>query len=138
MRYMRWNESLVTGDEIVDAQHRELFDLVNDLNAATLLDFGDESTTAALNRILTYVTTHFATEEALMLRTDYPNSECHRSIHRDFAAAAQDLVRQQARGEGMTIGQLAAFMEEWLETHIAEEDLLLIRHVRQFDAARHA
>jgi hemerythrin-like metal-binding protein len=138
MRYARFNNALNTGDPIVDAQHRELFALVNDLNAATLVDADDDSTTAALHRILGYATTHFQTEEALMERTEYPNSECHRSIHREFTATAVRLVEEHDRGEGMTIGQLAGFMENWLETHIGEEDLLLIRHVREYDRARSA
>jgi len=136
VRYLRWNDALNTGDETVDSQHRELFALVNDLNATTLIEPDEDATAAALNRILSYVTTHFATEEALMVRTDYPNIGCHRSIHNEFAAAAQDLVDKRARGEGMTIAQLATFMEQWLETHITEEDLLLIEHVRASDLRR--
>jgi len=133
VRYARWNASLLTGHATVDAQHRELFALVNDLNAATIVDRGDESTVAALNRILSYATNHFSTEEALMDATDYPSSECHRSLHREFAATAQRLADEHAHGADLTIGQLAAFMEAWLETHIREEDLLLIEHVREFE-----
>jgi hemerythrin len=130
MRVVKWHESLETGDPEVDAQHQALYILVNDLNADSLLRDSRAHASHALARILRYATTHFATEEALMSRSSYPDAERHMSIHREFAEKATQMVAEHDAGAGMSVRELAAFMEQWLETHIGEEDKRLVEHVR--------
>ena len=130
MRVVKWNESLETGDPEVDSQHRALYVLVNDLNADSLFGDNREHASQALARILRYATTHFRTEEQLMSRTSYPDTEHHVAIHRDFAQQATKMVAEHDAGHGKSVRELAAFMENWLETHIGEEDKPLIAHVR--------
>ena len=130
MRYARWHESMETGDREVDEQHRALYDLVNDLNASALLDEGHQGESAALQRIVKYAGTHFASEEALMERFSVPESAQHKIAHRDFAKTAQRLVGEYAAGRGPDIRELAAFMEEWLAEHIANFDQPMVEYVR--------
>ena len=130
MRYARWHESLETGDREVDNQHRALYDLVNDLNASALLDEGQQNESDALQRIVTYAATHFASEEALMERFSYPQLSEHKSAHDDFARSAQGLASEHAAGRGPGIRDLATFMEEWLVEHIANFDQPMVEYVR--------
>jgi hemerythrin len=131
MRYAKWNDALLTGDTEVDAQHRALYDLVNDLSADALLDDNPALTEIELERILRYAANHFATEESLMDRTEYPRRAEHIAIHHEFARAATDMVEAHLSGDGPTLPDLAAFMEDWLEHHIHDEDMPLVEHVRQ-------
>jgi hemerythrin-like metal-binding protein len=121
---------LQTGDPEVDNQHRALYVLVNDLNADALIGGDRTMASKALARILEYATTHFATEERLMVRTSYPDAEHHVAAHREFAREATELVEAHDAGHGKSLRDLAEFMENWLETHIGEEDKRLIHHVR--------
>ena len=130
MRYARWHESMETGDREVDEQHRALYDLVNDLNASVLLDEGHQGESDALQRIVTYAATHFASEEALMERFSYPKTEEHKIAHSEFAQTAQRLVGEHTAGRGPGIRELAAFMEEWLAEHIANFDQPMVEYVR--------
>ena len=130
MRVAKWSESLETGDPEVDGQHKALYVLVNDLNADALIGGDRRMASKALARILAYATTHFATEERLMARTFYPNAEHHIAVHREFAREATEMVEAHDAGHGKSLRDLASFMENWLETHIDEEDKRLIRHVR--------
>lgn len=134
MRYAKWNDALLTGDTEVDAQHRALYDLVNDLNADALLGDNPALTEVELERILRYAANHFATEESLMERSGYPRAAEHIAIHHDFAKAATDMVEAHLSGHGPTLGDLATFMEDWLEHHIHDEDQPLVKHVRQWRA----
>ena len=126
----KWSESLETGDPEVDAQHRALYVLVNDLNADALIGGDRAMASKVLARILAYATTHFATEERLMAQTSYPDSEHHMAVHREFAREATELAAAHDAGHGKSLRELASFMENWLETHIGEEDKRLIHHVR--------
>jgi hemerythrin-like metal-binding protein len=132
VRYIRWNPALETGYPAVDEQHRELYALVNDLNAAALVGANDAQIAHILARILRYASTHFATEEALMDLTGYSAADEHRSIHSEFASAAEGLARDYDAGHGKTVLELAAFMQGWLETHIHSEDRPFVVHVRSW------
>ena len=135
MRLVKWSKALETGDPEVDSQHRALYALVNDLNADSLIG-GDRSVVSReLDRILAYATNHFSTEERLMSATSYPDSERHIAIHREFAQQAVELVAAHTAGHGKSLPELAAFMEDWLHTHINQEDRPLIDHVRTHRSA---
>ena len=130
MRYIRWDPALETGYSQVDEQHKELYALVNDLNAAALVGASDVQIGHILSRILRYASTHFETEQALMELTDYPAAPDHIAIHSDFARTAQSLAEAYGAGHGKTVLELATFMQDWLETHIQSQDHPLIVHVR--------
>ena len=130
MRYIPWNPALETGNAEVDEQHRALYALVNDLNAAALVDIDDTQIAHQLARILRYAVTHFATEQALMEESGYPRAEAHMAIHNDFADAAEELARAYGSGTGTSAVELAIFMQDWLETHIREEDRPLVEYLR--------
>jgi methyl-accepting chemotaxis protein len=130
MRYARWHDSLATGDAEVDGQHRALYELVNDLNASDLLGVGHQAESEALQRIVQYAASHFGTEKALMERFEYPGIAEHVALHDEFAEAAQGLLAEHIAGRGPNIHELAAFMEEWLETHIGTVDQPMVQHVR--------
>ena len=129
MRYARWHESLATGDPAVDSQHRALYDLVNDLNASAVLGMEHQGESEALQRIVNYASNHFGAEEALMRRFNYPGLGEHTAVHTDFAGTAHSLVLEHAAGRGPGIKELADFMEDWLETHIATFDQPMVDHV---------
>jgi hemerythrin-like metal-binding protein len=95
-----------------------------------VLGEGQQSESDALQRIVTYAATHFASEEALMERFSYPDLADHRTAHSDFAASAQGLVSEHTAGRGPSIRDLAAFMERWLVEHITNFDQPMVEYVR--------
>jgi hemerythrin len=130
MRYARWHESMETGYPKVDNQHRALYELVNDLNASSMLGASQERETDALSRIVRYASQHFATEEELMRRFDYSGMAEHCAVHAEFAEAVQGLVAARATGKGHSMRELAEFMENWLATHVSTFDRPLVDYVR--------
>jgi hemerythrin-like metal-binding protein len=132
MRYVSWSPALETGYAEVDDQHHELYALVNDLNAAALVGADSEQIEHMLHRILRYASVHFATEEGLMARSSYPDAPTHISIHAAFAEQAQSLANDYSEGRGMSVIELAAFMQDWLESHIRSVDQPLVGHLREW------
>jgi hemerythrin len=130
VRYMRWHEGLETGDCDVDEQHRAIHAMANDLNARSLFGENRELTASALERLMDQVTSHFQCEEALMARASYPRAEEHTALHRAFTQTVFEMVGAQESGHGPTIRELAACLESWLETHVRQEDQLLVAHLR--------
>ncbi len=117
---MEWTDTLATGSAVIDAQHRALFKLVNELQSAAaegrvLLTFH------AINQLTQYVRLHFATEEHLMKRYGFPNYQQHVEEHRVFAQHLQDLMIDNTRED--TSAAMVRFLSRWLVEHIARSDM---------------
>lgn len=127
-----WDPALETGDATIDAQHKTLFDLVNQLRDAAVEGRANEAVTEVLERLVHYVETHFAEEQRLMARSGYPVDElvAHVAAHTALTAQTADIVEQQRRGELTTILPLTEFLVEWLRTHIRQIDRKFVDFVR--------
>jgi len=124
-----WDSSLETGDARIDEQHRAMHDLLNELASAT--DSASE-VMSVLERLLDHAVLHFAEEEDLMYREEYPPDLCARHIaqHRELTESARQKVLEFRNGSLAGIGPLAEFLHEWVGTHVNEHDRRLVEHVR--------
>ncbi|HNY28883.1 MAG TPA: hemerythrin family protein [Candidatus Sumerlaeota bacterium] len=74
-----------TGVLVIDNQHEQYLDFVDELFALTERPNVEQSTVdAALERALAYAVEHFDAEEALMRSIRYPGYESHRTKHDEF------------------------------------------------------
>ena len=64
-----WDETLETGDPLVDQQHRRIYQIFYELEAA---DDTPGEIMHALDQLTVHVAVHFATEEDLMRREQFP------------------------------------------------------------------
>jgi hemerythrin-like metal-binding protein len=73
----KWTDDLSVGVELFDNEHKELVRLVNDLNQ--LIFVGDRfSNEKALAGLIEYTKTHFADEESIMVKYNYPDYKKHK------------------------------------------------------------
>lgn len=127
-----WNSAVITGIDLVDAQHRELIDLFNALNAALFRDGADREVIVedTFRRVLNYTEHHFRDEEALMVTegVDQRHAEPHRALHRHFVAqvGAMWSHREALREHPETI---ADFLTSWLAFHIMGVDQSMSRQI---------
>jgi hemerythrin-like metal-binding protein len=132
---MRWTPALETGNVAVDAEHRELIALIDELELA---DVGADETRVpdALDQLTDYIAIHFQMEEKLMRREGYPAEaiEHHLAEHRELALKTQGFVDAYAEGSLTSVEPIVEFLYEWFSHHILEVDTLMAEHVR----ARHA
>ena len=130
-----FSRGLATGDPVVDAQHRTLFAIGNQVLFA-----GDVREDPLLFRrggefLARYVRHHFAAEESAMERCGYPDLVEHREHHRVLTVRVE-WIRDQASSVGQTGGLrevLYTLLNEWLRYHVQ----VLDRHFVQFLASRH-
>lgn len=137
MTLARWSESLAVGVEVIDADHRRLFDAVNRLH---FLDGAEEDLAAlanALGDVLDYTRSHFRREEMLMRLAGYPGYTAHCALHRK---AAERVEQWEARClADPTSAHVRAFSEalsDWLLAHIQQEDVKLKPYVEQLRIAQ--
>jgi hemerythrin len=91
---LEWTEDLAVGNEMIDAQHKELFvritDLVNAIKSKTC-KFEIGPTTQFLQQ---YVIKHFTDEQNLMKSQNYPDFEAHKALHDKFIHDFEDLKKE--------------------------------------------
>ncbi|WP_353258673.1 bacteriohemerythrin [Prochlorothrix hollandica] len=76
-----WRDEYCTGNEVIDRQHKHLFEVINSLHDAMLAGHGVDVLQQTLNEIYQYTMAHFQTEESIMLSNDYPGYPEHKAMH---------------------------------------------------------
>lgn len=121
-----WTRELSVGVDEIDAQHKTLVDLINQLHHAIMQHRAGGEATAILDRLIEYTRIHFAVEESLMRLFDYPDYEQHKASHE---ALIEEVNRLHARvvndGKPVTF-ELLHFLKRWLTEHIMAEDQLYV------------
>mgnify|MGYP000428388717 CR=1 FL=1 len=125
MYNVEFDESLVTGNEMIDEQHKELIGKIQDLLRSC--EKGSEKATAVkmLNYLATYTDYHFKEEEKLQEKSGYPERENHHEKHEEFTKTIQELHEYLQEYEGPT-DRFSELVQknviDWLFGHIKTYD----------------
>ena len=123
MQYVVWNpEKHTVFIEEIDAQHRELISITNAAYRSKVRQEDRETISSVLNRLRGYVRYHFASEEALFARYNYPRASSHRSEHDFFAAKVTQLLVECKKPSSDIADDLLLFLRRWIVKHIRQED----------------
>lgn len=109
----------LTGVKIIDDQHRQMVQMVNDLNRSLEEGRDDTELKKLFAALLTFTASHFATEEALMARCDYPHTKAHKKQHVSLLHDLQDIAAEFNQGAEL---QLLQSIKDWLLGHIQHTD----------------
>jgi len=119
-----WSDSLVSGNETIDSQHKDLFKHINSYFDSLEKLYGHEVTIKTLNYLLKYVRFHFSTEEDLMKRYGYPDFNEHLNDHRklveELMVCYKTLIADGHSEE--IVERLRVLLQEWLVEHIMGYD----------------
>ncbi len=124
MYQLEWTHSLNTGIEVIDADHKQLLSLINQLSAAIESQQPAQTITEIFDRLEGYVGEHFGREEQLLRQCHYPDIATHIHSHRNFSKKIQKLKQQLSTNSPHKAAEEAIeYLFDWLITHILEEDL---------------
>ncbi|MDO8991222.1 MAG: bacteriohemerythrin [Sideroxyarcus sp.] len=120
MAYLHWSSDLDTGIEVIDKQHQRIVDYLNELNSAN--ENGDQAVTNhVLGELVDYTLTHFAFEEELQEKANYPFLKAHKRVHEIFTRRVAEFQRRAAAGENVA-PELLSMLKIWLVNHIKGDD----------------
>jgi hemerythrin-like metal-binding protein len=130
MSRLTWTQALVTGHRIIDLQHQELIDLINELGEEIDGNAERAPLRDILQRLNQYVLFHFAHEEGMMVqrKIDAEHMQMHLQQHADFAEKVRLNRRQfelMPSVDKELLGKLLAYLHQWLVDHIMGTDKLL-------------
>ncbi|MBM6723104.1 MULTISPECIES: bacteriohemerythrin [Oscillospiraceae] len=124
-------DDLLTGNALIDSEHRELFAAVNNLMDACTQGKGRDQIQKTVQFLGDYVAKHFRDEEGLQTKSNYPGYPAHKQFHdgyrRKLAETTQVLTREgpSVKALGDLNGVVAI-----LVSHIRTEDKRLARHIK--------
>lgn len=122
-----FDESLVTGNEMIDAQHQELIDKINKLLDSCETGEGKVAAIKTLDFLADYTEFHFGEEEKLQAEIEYPGIEAHKEEHEKLRKVVKELYEMLEEEEGPS----AAFVEQ-VNRNVIE---WLYRHIKGFDTS---
>ena len=116
-----FDETLVTGNEMIDGQHKELIDKINKLLDSC--EVGNDKLTAikTLDYLADYTDFHFGEEEKLQESISYPGIEQPNKEHEKLRRVVEERHEMLEEQEGPTEAFVAQVQENvinWLYNHI--------------------
>ena len=128
-----FDESLYTGNELIDGEHKELIERVNKLVESC--EKGTEKVAAVktLDFLMDYTEFHFADEEKLQKEVGYDKLDQHHGKHEEFKKAGGELREMLEEEEGPSNAFVEAVnknVSQWLVEHIQGWDKALADFIR--------
>ncbi len=125
-----WDESLNTGVEEMDADHRGLISLANSVQAAGQAGNQEDVLRLALE-FSSYCDDHFVMEEEFMRDIGYPQRMSHKSDHDQMLADLDKIIGHvHSNIEASTV--MADFIYRWTANHMQ----VFERQLAEFVCAR--
>ncbi len=120
MAYLHWSSDMETGIAVIDSQHQRIVDFLNELNSAN--DGGDtQVTNRVLKQLVDYTLTHFAFEEELQEKANYPFLKAHKRVHEIFTRRVGEFQERAAAGDNVA-PEVLSMLKTWLVNHIKGDD----------------
>jgi hemerythrin len=126
------DSSFMTGHELIDGQHKQLFDAVNSLIDSCEKGKGQEDLLKNLDFLNEYTIKHFFEEEQIQKACNYPDYENHKKIHEAFKAAVREFkVKMIMKGASADlVTEVRKVIGDWLGTHIKGQDVKLGAYIK--------
>ena len=122
MAFFSWDKSYSVGVQRFDSEHRQLFDIMNQIHDAMRHCKGKEVLASTLQKLIRYTEQHFTGEELIMSQNDYPELSSQIAQHRQFTTKIKDFEAQYRSGAVALSMQLLDYLRDWLTSHIAGAD----------------
>ena len=122
MSLFTWSDSYSVDAPGIDAQHKKLFDLINNLHAAMIQGRGQEVIGQILDGLVDYTKVHFADEERMLEKINYPDLQAHVAEHDVFIRKAYALQTDFRNGKLAMTLPVMEFLKDWLINHILKTD----------------
>ncbi len=118
--HFEWDKEYSVGVELIDNQHKELFNRANQLFDAMKVGKGKEEILETLKFLEKYVITHFAAEEEYMKKIKYKGFDVQHAQHEEFKKELTEL-KKAYETKGLAVNVVIATQKkiyDWLRNHI--------------------
>jgi hemerythrin len=132
MAIVTWNGSDDGGEAALDADHRILAALIEQLHDAVETGQSRDVVASVVNVLTEFVEHHFQREEAIFAQAGYPDLQNHASLHRDIEVKIRAIRDRWIAGDrGALCEDMCGQIKKWLTDHVQVADNSYVRWVTQ-------
>lgn len=129
---INWGPEFETGIDIIDEQHKRIFDYLLEIDHAITAQVPAE-VEKVVRALIDYAISHNTFEESLMEKAGYPMLGPHHEVHEAFKARAQAYNDRLEKGEDpFRVGrEVRTDIALWLTNHIKKDDQHYVPFVKK-------
>ena len=122
---LAWSERLSVGNAMIDSEHKNLLNMINEVEHAIRARDGD-ALIQAFKLLEDGVRVHFVHEENLAHAINFSftqNMPEHQYVQKEFQHIKDELVDKNGMWSESAAEYYSHFLSEWMIEHILEEDM---------------
>lgn len=131
MDLLVWSHTYSIENETIDAQHKKLMQLLNDLHNVQSAGGGEGRVGGILNDLVDYTVYHFKAEEELQEKNNFPDLAYHKGVHQKLIQDVQGFLELLKNQDQTAKERLMVFLTNWLKDHILGDDKKFGRFLKQ-------
>ncbi|MEJ8569358.1 bacteriohemerythrin [Elongatibacter sediminis] len=125
MALIDWKPEYEVGVPAVDAEHRAMIEMINDVYRELEGTPDPDTIEHALGEIHSGIAAHFALEEQMMRRVGWREYEEHKANHEELLDDMRDLMDVHAANPEQGREELQRRLADWFTVHFASFDARL-------------
>lgn len=129
---IKWKEEYSIGIELIDNQHKHLFEIGNSAYELLEKDSGvyvEEKLVQVIEDLIQYTRYHFKCEEEYMIKISYPKYSEQKKEHDEFINKINSVeVNVEDINQKKYIEELLALIFNWILHHVLHEDKGIARY----------
>jgi len=130
MPRVKWGDHYSVGVPSIDEQHAKMVSLLNQLHDGMMGGTDKITLGRTLQALIEFTMTHFAYEEELLERAEYPDGEAHKKEHADLIGQIQGIRRgYESDGPAVVTIPVLSFLANWVSNHILGTDMRYRPHL---------
>lgn len=122
MKKIKFTDELCSGDSEIDAQHKKIVEVLNDLISEVNISIRSEKFADILNDLVEYTEVHFKYEEYLLEKYHFEDLEDHKKKHDEFLENIAEIIESVVEDDYSAPKVLAHYLYAWITKHLLEED----------------
>lgn len=126
---MEWKANYSCNNEVIDEQHKRLFEVGNHLYTVAMnknLNEQMEQVKVVFQKLKMYTVEHFSYEEQLMLSNECQGYEKHKEEHNNFIIWLKEMEQDFLYTSEMIVEMILYFMD-WIVSHILVVDKMCVK-----------
>jgi len=136
--YITLSNSFSCGIKLIDDQHIELVNMINDMynqvSGSENMEY--DNLYKIINKTIEYIKLHFATEEKLMFAAEFSGYAEHKQVHNSFILTVLETTNDFKSGK-VSLYSFTKFIRDWVFSHIAVMDKQYFIYFKQLEEQRH-
>lgn len=134
--HMPWRETYALGHPVIDAQHKAMLNLSNELLDLVASEAGAPRIDSAMGALQQHIRIHFSEEERILAGAGYPQLEIHQQAHRYLLETTAQMQKNLRQGDTDFRSLLDFLINRVVKEHLLQDDMAFKRWVSGQEPSR--